>query len=327
MRLLLVPLVLLALAETARAGEISVMTWNVEWMWDGRAPEEGRPDFPWKGDPARAAARMDTIAAVIEASRADVVVLQEVENASALSDLASRLGPPWRPVFVQGRDTFTGQDVGLLATMGPATVSRFEARGWSGPEEHGVSKNLVARFEVDGAPLTIVGVHYLSRASDPSRRHPRQAQAAATLKALAAVDGPVILLGDLNDHDGDLCGGAGREPPTPARETTCPMPVTDVVAMLKARDPATPHDDLVNVLALVPPGERWTYHWDNDGAGWPGRRASSKSDGDGRRDAGELSVIDHILVDPRLRVRSARIIHSPESGVSDHEPVMATVAW
>ena len=66
-----------------------VMTFNAEFLWDGRAPEEGQVNFPWKNSPDQADERMRAIAGIIAAHDPDIVNLVEVEGLAALEHLNS----------------------------------------------------------------------------------------------------------------------------------------------------------------------------------------------------------------------------------------------
>ena len=303
MRLLIAALGICTFVGTAHAEMVTIMTWNTEFLWDGLDPEEGRADFPWKGDPKAAGARIAAVAAVISTIDPDIAVLQEIENEETLLRLTAHLDPSYQTLFVQGADTFTGQDIGILSRHTATTLTRFDTRA---PEPgtdktRGVSKNIVAAFRVSQTPLAVVGVHLLSRATDPDRRAPREAQARTlitVLRGLHADGWPLVVLGDFNDYDGIELDVAGNRP------------ITRVLESFREMDPTDPEDDLVNVARLIPRRDRWTAWWD--------RNADQLMDG-----TGELAAIDHILVDRRLatRVLAAGIVHSRETLVSDHEPV------
>ena len=100
-----------AWAEDRRANTsvLVVMTLNVEFMWDGVAPEEGRVDFPWKGSQTESEEHMEQIAKVIIInSDPDVVNLVEVENEQALKTLNDKFlqGRGYKPYFDKGITSF-----------------------------------------------------------------------------------------------------------------------------------------------------------------------------------------------------------------------------
>src|SRR5690606_10899940 len=118
-------------------------------------------------DPAAARAHRDQVGAVIRMLDADVVVLQEVEDEATVQLLVEESldGFGYEVAFVQGTDTFTGQDVAVLSRVPVEEAGRSDARanvGGSG-DTYGVSKNLFVRLTAGEVPLTVVGLHFLAR--------------------------------------------------------------------------------------------------------------------------------------------------------------------
>jgi endonuclease/exonuclease/phosphatase family metal-dependent hydrolase len=70
---------------------------------------------------------------------------------------------------------------------------------------------------VNGLPLTVIGLHLLAFPEDPERRAAREAQA-EVVRRLAAGETRegrlVLILGDLNDYDGEVEDAAGNVPIT-----------------------------------------------------------------------------------------------------------------
>ena len=238
-----------------------VMTFNGEFLWDGRPPEEGRVHFAWKNSPVEADERMQAIANIIAMHDPDIVNLVEVEGLAALKHLNSSFlaGRGYAAYLVKGKDTFTGQDVGLLTRIDPedGAIKRDDRSGSSGSTLKSVSKNYFAKLDLGERKIALIGIHYLSRPLDSSRLHKRQAQADATLtkaRELAAAGYDIIILGDFNDYTGEQA----------ALDINDSAPITNVMARLQGMDPAKPDDDLVNALRLVPKGQRYTTYWDRD---------------------------------------------------------------
>ena len=292
--------------------QLTVANFNVEFMWDGIAPEEGneRIDFPHRGNPALAAEKMRKIAVILRQLDADVVTLDEVENLDALTLLNDEhlQGMGYQPYLKDGRDTYTGQDVGLLTRIDPdEPLWRNDNKGTSGETTKSASKNYTAKLTVNGERIALVAVHFLSRPTDTRRLDDRQAQADAIADAAEELDAEgfhVIVLGDINDYDGS--------PEASDHESN--QPITNVLARLRGMDPADPDDDLVNVASFIPKNRRFTCHWDKNDNG--------RIDG-----TGELTSIDHILLAPELarRVTSAAIANAYDpAGISDHFPLLVT---
>ena len=283
-------------------------TLNTHFLFDGRGGEGGA-SFPHKGDPDLARAHRDSIGRLIRMLDADVVMLQEVENRAVLESLVreslGNLG--YEVYFVKGRDTFTGQDVGLLSRVPVDTVGRTDARIQVGHSNktYGVSKNLFARLTLGGKPTTLIGLHFLAFPEDTNRKARREAQAAviARFAAREADAGrAVAVLGDFNDFDNRLLDRAGNRP------------ITDVLQRVKEAGDG-PADDLHSVMTKVPQRERFTAHYD--------------ADDNNQVDAGELSAIDHMLLSSALFRRLQEVTyvqaHDPLTP-TDHFPIVATLA-
>ena len=284
-------------------------TFNGEFLFDG-VGDEGEATFDWKGDPARARAHRDAVGAVIRQLDADVVLVPETENLTALQMLVdeSLADMGYTAVLVDGRDSFTGQDVGLLTRLPVEASGRDDDRVAVGISDqlYGVSKNLWARLTLpDGTPVTVVGIHFLAQPDNVERRDRREAQAEVIrqrVEAELALGRQVVVLGDFNDFDDAVLDRRGSRP------------ITDVLAIVKRAGPG-PDDDLVNVLGDVPQADRFTALYDRNRSG--------------TIDPGELSAIDHILLSPALyrRVVDVRYVHSHDPReVSDHFPVVVTLA-
>lgn len=287
---------------------LTILTLNAEWLWDGVTPEEGQVNFPWKGNPALARAHMAAVAAVIQRSNPDIICLQEVENLDALLTFASFFPPDrgYRPYFVKGIDTETGQDVALLTRVDPEAgiVQREEGRAPAGTSTQSVSKNFYALFTAGDLRFALTDVHLLAFPDDRGRVAEREAQAVVIRRlevGLRHLGYPVVVVGDLNDYDGNQ----------DALDVRHNVPITHVLEWLRGMDPSTPLDDLKNVAAWIWPTERYT-DWDDQ-------------NGNGLVEPRELSAIDHILVSPELAARAvgASIPHTYNPAlVTDHFPVI-----
>ena len=261
-------------------------------------------------DPAAARAHRDAVGAVVRSLDADVVILPETENLATLQKLTdeSLAGMGYTAVLVDGRDSFTGQDVGLLTRFPVEASGRTDERVAVGvsDELYGVSKNLWARLTLpDGTPVTVVGVHFLARPDDASRRDRRDAQAEVIRQLVAAESAAgrqVVVMGDYNDFDDAVL------------DRNSSVPISRVLATIKEAGPGAA-DDLVSVLGDVPQAQRFTSFYDRDG--------------DEQFDEGEFSAIDHVLLSPALyrRVLDVRYVHAHDPReVSDHFPVVVTLA-
>lgn len=199
------------LAEDRRTdpSRLVVMTLNAEFLWDGHEPEEGQVSFLWRGAPDEADEHLEEIADIIVAHDPDIVNLCEVENLETLQRLNNEFlaGMGYAAYLDKGRDTYTGQDVGLLTRIDPegGSIVHDERTGRSGTTTKSVSKNYVAKFDVGGRKIGLVALHFLARPASEDRRPSRQAQADAVRKMAVDLGNggyDVIVLGDFNDYDG-----------------------------------------------------------------------------------------------------------------------------
>jgi len=289
-----------------------MVAFNAEWLFDGIADSIDN----W-GSPAKAEQHLEDVAAVLAPLDANYISLAEVEDAAILARLNDLLGAVYTPIFVQGTDTSTGQDVAALSMLVPVqSPSRTDERiaypiaGSTltcGKGSSAVSKNYVAEVDLAGIPVTIIGTHLLAYPDRCDRSVQREAQAtvlADQAREALARGREVILLGDLNDFDGAAPDAAGNRPSS------------KVLTILKDLDPATPGDELANACGSLPQNERYTDWYDRNGNGID----------DGAR---EHSQIDYVLVSQGLadRISYVTIAHTTRAGaVSDHWPIVVDFA-
>ena len=317
-----------------------ISSWNAEWLFDGVCDPRispwlngstscvGRANGLNSCDAEGAAAHVQRAAEVIARTNADVMNLAEVENCAILGDLISALGSggtQYEPHLVQGTDSFTQQQVGLLSRLSPqAPLERSEERaeypiegstcGETTPKSSGLSKHYFARLALEGLPgeagvatLIVLGMHLKAIPTEPRSCNQREAQAtiARTLLAQALEETDlVVALGDLNDFDGDDC----------CRDANDNMPTSRVLRMLK--DPrGRGVDELKSVAERLPVAERYTDWWDH----------APRDDTDNGDE--EHSSLDHMLVSTRLFAALETVsidhTHAPMD-VSDHWPIVAT---
>lgn len=287
---------------------LRIMSYNAQFLWDGVAPEEGDVQTPWRGSPTEAGHHMAAIAARIITEDPDILTLVEVENLAALNRLNTEFlaGRGYNAYLINGRDSQTGQDVGLLTRVDPeGALYRDETKGKSGRLVKGVSKHFIARFDLGGFKFGIVGIHLLARPNDRSRSQQREAQADAVRKFagdLRTAGYAPIVMGDFNDYDGE----------PDARDQQNSTPVTNVLKIIRQGDASTTADDLFNAASRVPQGVRFTAWWD-------------QNDNNLVEAPRELTSIDHILIATSIvgRVTSVRIPNNYDTrAISDHYPVV-----
>ena len=242
-------------AEDTRTDKtrLRIMTLNAEFMWGGVDPEEGQVNFSWKNSKTEAEEHMERIAEIISRHNPDIVSLVEIENKEALDTLNSKFlqGMGYTAYFAKGRDTYTGQDMGLLTRIDPENNKKeYDSRnGSAGDVKKSVSKNYTATFSINNEKIALIGLHFLSGPNRSDRKSGREAQADAI--RLMAVEKSnmgyeIIVLGDFNDYDGDSC----------CLDRKNSRPVTAVLENIKAMNPSSESDNLTNAAELIPKANR-----------------------------------------------------------------------
>ena len=197
---------IIVLPSIAPAGEdeISVMTWNVENLFDATPPNPSDPPMP---SPEEYTVDLQRVAnTILNAGAPDVVGLQEVENIEVLRDIAATLllhDFEYQPVLEEGFDQ-RGIDVGYLVRTDRVEV--LEVRQFA--ENQGVYTRppllLRIRSIAGGAEITLINNHFTSMSSGVEESEPRrvlQAQGNLSIvKELGEADpnAAVAVLGDLN---------------------------------------------------------------------------------------------------------------------------------
>jgi endonuclease/exonuclease/phosphatase family metal-dependent hydrolase len=182
------------------ADVVRVATWNAHDVFDEvdrTAPPGDQDTVP---PPAEVEAKLEAVAAVLRRVDADIVLLEEIEDAQILRRLAARAGYP-EARLVEGWDP-RGIDVAALSRLPvDAYVSHLG-------EVDAAGRRIWPRDCVEvhartaGRPVVVVGSHLSSARSDDGTRRAVQA---ARLREIAdgvrrARPGALVLAGgDLND--------------------------------------------------------------------------------------------------------------------------------
>ena len=297
--------------EPVEKDTVIIGTYNTEFLFDG--VNDPRPQNIWQNAQA-AEDHMEDIAGVIRRNAPDILALQEVEDADILMDLAESIRDPvYTPHFVQGRDTATGQDVGLLTqTDLVRNMTRTNCRsgpvpgsvcGSSYSNTRGISKNMIALFDscLFGQKFALIVVHLYAFVSNPTRCVWRENQARViqdVVQQLMAAEFEVVITGDLNDYS-DL-----------HEDVQSSEPISRVLSMLRDPD-GDGNDELDNVMEFLPMRERYTSWWD-------------QNENDIYEGVTETTQIDHLLMTKGLSRRIQRVWVDHEANpeiVSDHWPL------
>jgi endonuclease/exonuclease/phosphatase family metal-dependent hydrolase len=167
-------------AAPAPAGELALLTWNIEWFQD---PARG-PD-----DDAR---QLEAVREVLAQARADLAGLQEIAVPARLAALVDHM-----PEYALSVSSYEWpQQTALLYR--PAQFELVAARVISGLDDAGRPPLEVELAAADGQALTVIVVHAKAGRDDGSWR--RRARFAEGLQRhLEGREGAAIVLGDFND--------------------------------------------------------------------------------------------------------------------------------
>jgi len=188
--------------------EFSLMSWNVENLFDFLSPNPSSPPMPTIDEYKL---NIEKVANTIVASGLPTVVgLQEVENIGVLEDIAEHEALAdygYQPVLIEGRDS-RGIDVGYLVRSDHATVlSEYQ---YVAPEGLTSRPPLLVEAEVTTdagtATIFVLNNHFTSMSGGEAATEPRRnAQAAWNVTVMEEIlaenpDAYLSVMGDLNSY-------------------------------------------------------------------------------------------------------------------------------
>lgn len=301
--------------------KLRIMQYNVEWFF--LKTYNGCPGSSCSWPNLSAATNhMNSLAKVVSDLNPDILNLCEVEGCYELSQLNGLLNNTYKPYLIYGTDSSTGQNVGLLSKITPTVnLQRTSAThsypvagsqcGYTGTGSSGVSKNYYTTYKFGEMSVHVIGTHLLAYPTDSSRCASREAQASVLQELIVSLLKPgdgLILMGDLNDYDGEV------------PDLNNDKPLSMVLNILKGESGTHAGEyQLKSVASLVNQDQRYTDWWD-------------KND-DCTSSLGEMTMIDHFLVTPNLvdKITKVSFPHPyPEmcgTTNSDHYPIVVDFAF
>lgn len=256
-----------------RTGDLSVVTWNLEWFYDNDIKDNQSETSKLSSAPTRKdwEWRLKATADAIARMKPTILCLQEIENKKVLDELAKTIKDnhdlDYEVCFAQGRDSFTEQDVGVLVRRGlrPNYHRAPEPRNWNSREMKPPTKQIMVEIPWgEGATLrklSFINVHLMA-GEDVGKEMDRCDQARFIKRWIVEEHRHghfVILMGDMNTAE---VRGQVKE---------------RAIDVLTGKDtPDDKEDDLEDITNIMPPIDRITF----------GSRGS---------------MLDHILISPKLK--------------------------
>jgi len=300
--------------------KLRIVQYNVEWLFVDYCATSDCPGngCAWANETI-AINHLNQVATIIKELKPDIINLCEVEGCDELAMLSKSIeNPKYYPYMVKGKDTGTGQNVGMLTVVDPLiSLYRTEERvnypipgsmcGYTGqPTDTGVSKHYITEFSTNGIKFAMIGAHLIAFPTDKTRCAEREAQAQVLQNVIygyVSKGYEIIFLGDLNDFDAEVIDANNNKP------------ISMVLDILKGY--AGIHSGeykLFNIATNIGQEERFTDWYDKNA--------------DCISSSNEFSMIDHVLVTPNLekKIVNTFIYHDyPEycgTMNSDHYPVV-----
>jgi exonuclease III len=298
------------------------MQFNTEWLFIDYYAASDCPGngCTWKNQ-TEAETHLTEIQSVINKLNPDILNICEIEGCDELNQLIRGLSSDYKPYLIKGKDTSTGQNVGMLTKVDPIVdLYRSEERvtypipgsqcGYTGdPIETGVSKHYITEFSINEIKVALIGAHLIAFPTDPLRCSEREAQATILQNVVinyVKKGYEIVVMGDFNDFDSD---------PLDANDN---KPISKVLDILRGKT-TTELYLLENSAINIPKEERYTDWWDKNSD-----CASTMS---------EFSMIDHVLISQGLvgKISSVSIYHAYQEFCgkydSDHFPVIVDFSF
>ena len=298
---------------------LRVAQYNVEWLFIDYCSSSDCPGSgcTWKND-SEAQTHLSTISNNIKSINPDIMNFAEIEGCDEINLLRDNLDDSFEGYLIQGTDTSTGQNVGMISRIDPLIpLYRTENRktypiegstcGYTGePKTTGVSKHYITEFLVNDIAFVMLGIHLLAQPTEPTRCAKREAQALVIQEMIAyylSMNYEVIVVGDFNDYDGMVLDKNNNNP------------TSKVLEILKG-DFGTYKDkyQLYSVAENLEQSERYSDWYDKNS--------------DCQSTDNEFSQIDHILVSEYFfkSIQNVSMFHSYKEYCntynSDHYPLI-----
>jgi exonuclease III len=299
---------------------LRLVQYNVEWLFVDHYSQFDCPGSKctWKNI-TQAQEHLTYVSNVVRELNPDIINFCEVEGCDELNMVITNLDPSYKAYLKKGTDTGTGQNVGMITRIDPfINLYRTENKinypiegskcGYtSSGSTTGVSKHYITEFKIGEINIAFIAAHLIAIPTEPMRCAQREGQAQVLQNVVYDYINKgyeIILLGDMNDYDGEVLDLNGDKP------------LSRTLDFLKGADGEKKGKyKLTNVAVKIPQNERFSDWWNSDN----NCATSSQKD---------YSMIDHVLVSKNIfdKVKNVYIYHGYEEYCdkinSDHFPVV-----
>lgn len=299
--------------------KLRIAQYNVEWLFIDYYKSSDCPGngCDWKNE-SHAYTHLDYVAKRIKDINPDIINFCEIEGCDELNLLSDAINGNYTSYIKKGKDTSTGQNVGMLTRIDPITsLYRSEIRyeypiqdsncGYTGNiTSSGVSKHYITEFIFNNMKTAFISAHLVAFPLVSARCAQREAQALVLQNIIynyIKKDYEIIMLGDFNDYDLQVLDINENKPKSQ---------VLEIIKGLKGyyKDEYL----LTNVAININQSERYSEWYDSD------NDCNTKSQKD-------FSMIDHILVSDNIKKYVKPFIYHKYDEYcgkldSDHYPVI-----
>lgn len=201
-------LVLFLLAAVAAlAGQLRIGTLNCYLMFDPAIEHPGKVDDANRMTAEQYRTKVANLATLLRSYQ--IVALQETGGREEIAALGKAAGMSW--LWTRGRDTATGQEVGILHQLPGWKVT---PKGRIAELDRIVSKHLLLHASRERESIYVLAVHLLRPIGAQAERQARQRQAIGEWARTLAEREPgavVVIAGDTNFGDRQSVYGLGRD--------------------------------------------------------------------------------------------------------------------
>ena len=296
--------------------KLRLMQYNVEWLF---IDYYKNADCPGNGcvwnNKTIAEKHVNQVANIINKYSPDIINLSEVEGCNELNKLTQLLLPnDYNYYLLQGTDTSTGQNVGMITKVDPSIdLYRYNIT-YNYPVNNSncncdcsgstsVSKHYITTLKIANYDVAFISLHLLAYPDKNDRCSKREAQASIVQEIVFKyinMNYEVIVVGDFNDYDPEIL------------DLNNDIPMSQVLEIIRGKNNNLYY--LNNLNTFITKNERYTNWWDKNN--------DCQSSGD------EFVLIDHVLITDKLLeiVENVEIYHGYDEYCntlnSDHYPII-----